>query len=148
MTVGTNTTKEEVDTTELLYFFLVGSTLGCKVGSISIKNMDILLRTVDVVEQVGEHERMVAFGMLYRQVYILIHVKGDHILEGHLSFLVSFHQSPIHSDRRRAGRQSEHKGFFCRWFCSIDTFNNMIGCPLGHQIIIRFNNNSHNSVFV
>ena len=81
MAIGTDTTKEEVDTTEFLYFLLVVGTLCSQIRRIAIEDMNIFLRTVDMVEQVCKHERVVALRMLYGQTYILVHIKGYNILE-------------------------------------------------------------------
>ena len=81
MAIGTDTTKEEVDTTEFLYFLLVVGTLCSQIRRIAIEDMNIFLRTVDMVEQVCKHERVVALRMLYGQTYILVHIKGYDILE-------------------------------------------------------------------
>ena len=52
MTIRTNTTDKQVDTTSLLNHLLVVLALSLQIRGITIQNMDILLWTVDVVEQV------------------------------------------------------------------------------------------------
>ena len=98
MAIGTDTAEEQVDAAELLNLTLIGLALGSQVRSIAIEDMDILLGTVDVVEQVGEHERVVALGMFDRQTDILVHIKGDHVLERDLTLLTSLDQTTVHTD--------------------------------------------------
>ena len=81
MAIGTDATKEEVDTTEFLYFLLVVGTLCSQIRRITIEDMNIFLRTVDVVNEVGEEERVVAPRMLFGQPHILVHIKGYNMLE-------------------------------------------------------------------
>ena len=98
VTIGTDTAEEQVDATKLLNLTLIGLALGSQVRGIAIEDMDILLGTVDVVEQVGEHERVVALGMLDRQTDILVHIKGDHVLERDLTLLTGLDQTTVHTD--------------------------------------------------
>ena len=143
MTIGADAAKEQVDAAKLLNLLLVGSTFGFQIGRIAVEDMDVLLGAIDVVEQVGEHKAVVALGMVNRQTDILVHIKGDDILERHLALLTGLDQCTVHTDRRRAGGKSKDKRFLSRRLGSVDTLNDMIGGPLGHQIIIRFNNYSH-----
>ena len=57
--------------------------LGLPTGSSPIKDMYVLLRAVDVVEEVVGHERVVALGVLLRQTDILVHVESENVLERH-----------------------------------------------------------------
>ena len=99
MTVGTDAAKEQVDATELLDLLLVSLALSSQVGGVAIEDVDILLRAVDVVEQVAEHEAMVALRMVDGQADILIHIEGNDVLERHLALLIGLNQGTIHADR-------------------------------------------------
>ena len=81
MTVGADASDKEVDTTSFLYHLLIMGAFGNEVGSIAIQDMDVLLRTVDVVEQVTGHEGMIALRMGFGQTNILVHVEGQYVLE-------------------------------------------------------------------
>ncbi len=98
MTIGADTTEEEVDATELLNLLLIVSALSSEVGCISIEDMDVFFWTVNVIEQVGEHERVVALGVLHGQTYILVHIEGNDVLERYPTLLISFYQAAIHTD--------------------------------------------------
>ena len=56
VTVRTDTTDKEVDAASFLNHLLVVSALSLQILSITIQNVDILLRAVDMVEEVAGHE--------------------------------------------------------------------------------------------
>ena len=88
VSVRTNTTHKQVDTTVRLDFFFVTGTFSIQVGSISVQDIGILRFDVDMAEEVVPHERVVAFRMFFGQTHILIHIKSNHVLEGNNSFLI------------------------------------------------------------
>ncbi len=61
--------------------------------------MNMLLRAVDMIEEIGSHERMIALRMRFRQTYIFIHIEGDDMLELHLAFYYRLYQIGIHALR-------------------------------------------------
>ena len=65
MTVRTYAANKQVDTTCFANHLLVVSTLSLQILSITVQDMDILLRTIDMVEQVTGHKTMIAFGMAF-----------------------------------------------------------------------------------
>jgi hypothetical protein len=97
MTIGANTSNEEVDAASLLDHLLVMGALGNEVGGITIEDMDILLRTIDVVEEVAGHESMIALGMSLGQANILVHVKSQNVFEGYASFATGCYKSIVHA---------------------------------------------------
>ena len=42
---------------------------------------------------------MIALGVLFRQVHVLIHIESDHIAEGHFAGFVEFDQGFVHAQR-------------------------------------------------
>ena len=88
MSVGTNTTHKEVDTTIRFDLLFVTGTLSIQIGSITIQDIGILRIDINMVEEIIPHERIVAFGMFFRQADIFIHIKSNYIPEGNNSFLV------------------------------------------------------------
>ena len=79
--VGADASDEEVDASCLLDHLLIVLALGLQVGGVAVEDMDVLLRAVDVVEQVAGHEGMITLGMRLGQADIFIHIEGKHILE-------------------------------------------------------------------
>ena len=59
MAIGTNATHEEMDATGSSNSFLVISTLGIEVVSISIQDMNVFRLDVDVTEEVLPHKTMI-----------------------------------------------------------------------------------------
>jgi len=98
MTIRTDTTQEEVDTTYGEDRFLVGSALGLEVGGITVEDVYVLLLDVDVAEEVLPHEGVVALGMILGDTYVLIHIEGDDVLKGYAPGLMSCHQGTIHAE--------------------------------------------------
>ena len=45
------------------------------------------------------HKRVVAFGMILRQVHVFVHIEGDDMLKRYHSFFVQFNQGFVHSQR-------------------------------------------------
>ena len=81
MTVFANATHEQVDTACCNDLGLVCCALCCEILCVSVEDVDVLLRNVNVVEEVSCHERVVTFRMLLRESYILVHVECDDVLE-------------------------------------------------------------------
>ena len=81
MAVRTDTADEEVDAACFLDHLLIVSALCLEVLCVSVEDVDVLLRAVDVVEEVVSHERMVALWVRLWQAYILVHVEGEYMLE-------------------------------------------------------------------
>ena len=106
VSVGTDTTQEKIHATYSLHASLVACALSLNILGVAVEDVHILRLDVDVAEEVVPHERVIAFGMLFRQTYILIHVEGNHVLERDYPLLVQLNQVLIHTQRRRAGRQS------------------------------------------
>lgn len=97
MSIGANTTHEQVNTACCLNSFLVVFTLSLQILGIAIENMDILFLNVDVTEEVVPHEAMLTLGMIFGKVHILVHVESNHVLERHLASLVQGDQLSVHT---------------------------------------------------
>mmetsp|Transcript_28081 Transcript_28081/g.39622 ORF Transcript_28081/g.39622 Transcript_28081/m.39622 type:complete len:228 (+) Transcript_28081:1014-1697(+) len=90
VTISANTTKEEFNSTNSCNFLFIVFALLFKILGIAIQNVDVLLLDVDVIEKVLSHECMIRFRVVFWQVDVLIHVKGNYILKGDFSFFVEF----------------------------------------------------------
>ena len=97
MSVGTDSTDEEVDASCFLNHLLVVGALCHQVFSVSIQDVHIILIDIDMVEKVTGHKRVIALRMVFCKSYILVHIKGNHILKRDTSFLICFHQTSVHS---------------------------------------------------
>ena len=89
---------EQIDTTGLSNHLLVVLAFSYEVRGITIEDVDVLLRTVDMVEEVTGHESMVALGMGLGQTNILIHVEGDDILERYLTGTIGLNEGIVHAN--------------------------------------------------
>ena len=98
VTVRADTTDEQVDAACLLDHLLIVPALGHEVGGITIQDVDVLLRTVDMVEEVTGHEGMVALRMSLGQAHVLVHVEGNYILKGYLSGTVGLDKGIVHAN--------------------------------------------------
>ena len=63
------------------------------------KMVAVLNTPVDVIEEVGGHERVVAFGVLFGQAHIFVHVEGHNVLETDTSVFVSLDEGFVHAKR-------------------------------------------------
>ena len=97
MAIGANAAHEQVDTACCLYGLLVVLALCLQVLGIAVKDMDILFLNVDVAEEVVPHKAMVALGMIFGEVHILVHVERDDVLERYLASLVQGNQLAVHA---------------------------------------------------
>ena len=147
MSVGTDASDKQVDASGFGNHLLIVAALSLQVFGVTIQDVDILLRAVDVVEQVCGHERVVALGMILGQVHIFVHVECQHVLERHTALFVGLHQFAVHADGRRAGRQTQYKLVVGCGVEFVDAFDDMFGSPTRKLLIAWFNNQSHNTIF-
>ena len=85
--------------------------------------------------------------MVFRQVDVLVHIECDYIAEGYLSGLVEFDEFAVHTQRRRAGRETQYKRFALFGVKLIDTFCYIVRSPLTEQVIRGFDNYSHKIIY-
>ncbi len=81
MAVLAYSAHEQVDSVCGLDFLLICGTFCGKVFRVSVKDIDILLRHVNMVEEIPCHERMVALRMLLRKSHIFVHIECYYIAE-------------------------------------------------------------------
>ena len=142
MTVGTDTTDEEIDASGFFNHLFVVRTFCFEVFSVSVEDVNVFFRAVNVVEEVGRHEGVIAFGVRLGQSHVFVHVESEHVLEAHASFLVGFHQCFIHSDGGGAGGETQHKRFLSGGVGFVDAVNHIVGSPLGELVVVRLNDYS------
>ena len=99
MAIRTDTADKEVDATRFFYHLLIMTALLFQVLGITVQDMNILLRAVDMIEEIGSHKRVIALRMRFRQTYIFIHIEGDDMLERNLAFFYRLYQVGIHALR-------------------------------------------------
>ena len=127
--VGAYAAHEKVDAAGLGNHLLVVGALRQQVGRIAVEDVHILGLDVDVAEEVGPHEAVVALGMLHIEAHILVHVERHHILEADFAFLVELHQMLVQAERRTTGGASQHKRTLRRGFEIKNTFGHIVGSP-------------------
>jgi hypothetical protein len=92
--------------------------------------MDVLLRTVDMVEEVTRHESMIALRMSLWQTDIFIHIESQHVFERYLAGTIGLDEGVVHTNRRRTGRQAQHElVIWCR-IELVDALNDVVCSPL------------------
>ena len=91
MTIRTDTTDKEVNTTCFLNHLLIVGTLCHQILGIAVQDMNVILININMVEQVTGHKRVIALRMVLGKSYILVHIKGNHVLKRNAAFLVGFH---------------------------------------------------------
>ena len=95
--IRANATHEQVDAACGFNGFLVVLALFLQILGIAVKDMDILFLNVDVAEEVVPHKAMVALGMIFGEVHVLIHVERNDVLERYLASLVQGYQLSVHT---------------------------------------------------
>ena len=143
VTVGADTAEEEVDAAALADHVFVVCAFGCEILGVTVEDVDVLLRAVDVVEEVVGHERVVALGMIFGKTHIFVHIEGHHVLEAHATGLVCLHNGAIHAEGAGTGGKTQHERFFCRGVSGVDLVDNVVGCPLRQLFVVGFDDNSH-----
>lgn len=64
VTIGTDTTQEELDTTDGGDLLLVALALKVQVGCVSVEDVDVLGEDINVLEEVAPHKRVVRLGVI------------------------------------------------------------------------------------
>ena len=141
--VGTNTAHEEVDTASSLDGSFVGSALCYNIFCVTIEDVYVLLLDVDMAEEVVPHEAVVAFGMLFGQTYIFVHVEGDNIFEAHLTGLVKLNEVLVEAQRTTASGATQHERLLGSGVCGVNATCYILGGPNRKGSVIRLNNYSH-----
>lgn len=161
--VRTNTTEEEFDPSVTLNLGFVVGALDEEIRGVSIENMNILrtrretdiipLRDINVLEKISVHEGVIALGVVHREVDVLVHVEGHHVLEGDLLVLVRLHQSLIHADRRGSSGQSYESSGMRRITQDkrslgsgvelVDAVDHIVSNVLAEKIVVLLNDKTH-----
>ena len=126
--VGAHAAHKEVEATSGGYHLLVVVAFGHKVGGIAIEDMYIFFLDVDMVEEVGPHKAVVAFGVLNGKSHIFVHIEGDDILETDQPFLVQLDKMLIETQRRASSGAAKHKGMLGSGFEVVDSLCHIVGC--------------------
>ena len=136
MAVYTHTADKQIDASCGLDSLFVLATFGLPVFCIAVKDVHVFFGTVDMVEQIAVHKRVVAFGMLNGQAHVFVHIERNNVLKRYPTLLACLYQSLVHAYGSAASGQSQHKGAFLSGCCFINTFNDVFSCPIGQSVII------------
>lgn len=64
VTIGTDTTQEELDATNGGDLLLIALALEIEIGGIAVEDVNVLGEDIDVLEEVAPHERVIGLGMI------------------------------------------------------------------------------------
>ena len=92
-------------------------------------------------EQILMHEVPVALVMITRQAEVFVHVEGNDIGEGYLSFLVQSDQFAVDTDRRRTCRKTQYER--SAFFVLVDPGCDILCSPFAHLVVVVLNYYSH-----
>ena len=144
--VRADAAKEQVDAARLLDQALVPRALGHRVRRVPVQDVHVLRPRVHVVKQVAVHEAPVALGVAPRQAHILVHVERHHVAERQRPLLHKLHQALVRPNRRRAGRQAQHKWPLSSRLKLVDPLPDILGHKLAHSLVVFANNHTHSLV--
>ena len=148
MTVWADTAHKQVDTSVRLDLCLVFVALFHEVGCVAVQDIDILLRDVNVTEEIAPHKGIVALVVILGETYIFVHIESDDVLEGHLANRAEVDEFLVSSKGSGAGRQAQYKRALFGGAKLVDGISNVRCCPLRHLAIGIFDDKSHNIVFL
>lgn len=77
-----------MNSAHFLDFLLVIRTFQLQIGGVPVQDVDVFRVYVYVLEEILEHEVVVALAMVAGQIHVLVHVKCRYILKRHFSFFV------------------------------------------------------------
>ena len=136
MSVGTDAAKEQVDAAVGLYLALVVGALFHKVGGVAVEDMDVLGLYVDIAEEVGPHEGVVALAVFFRQADVLVHIERHDVLKRHLAFLIQADELFVHAQGRGAGGTAQDKGVVGGGLLLVDFLYYVVGCPARYEGVV------------
>jgi len=89
-----------------------------------------------MVKKVVVHEVPVALIVLSGEAYVLIHIEGNYVFEGNLTFFIHLNKILVNSERGGSCGKAENKGAIL--FMIVDGVCNMLRSPITHCLIIVF----------
>lgn len=88
-----------MNTSSSFNFLLVHLAFQEQIGRVAVENVDIFWHDIDVFEEIIPHEIVIRFGVLSRQIDVLVHVERLDVSKRDTSLLVEFDQFAVHSQR-------------------------------------------------
>ena len=145
VTIVAHAAHEQVDFTVGTNFFFIATAFRIDVRRVTIQQVDIFCRNINVVKEITVHKAMIAFRMLFRQANVFIHVKGDDVLEANLACFMHFNQRLVGGQRGTTGWQTQDERTVRGWFKCINAVNDMAGSPFTDLLSGYQGNQSHSS---
>ena len=99
-------THEQVNTAIACDLCFVFSAFLFGVGCVSVQDIYVFWKDVDLVEEVGPHEGVVALFMVAWNATVFVHVECHDIAEGYFTFLIKLDQVSVHAKWRASCRAS------------------------------------------
>ena len=143
MSVRSDAAHEQIDASCLLDPRLVVRALFLQIGRVAVENVHVFGLDVDVAEKVVPHERVVAFGMVFRNADVFVHVERNDVGERDLSGLAHFDQLAIGPQRSGARGQTQYERAVRRFRMFVDPPGDMGGGPGRSLFVGRFDDDSH-----
>lgn len=97
MAVGTYAAKKQIDAAVGGNLRFVALTFLFGVFGIAVEDIDILGPDVDMAEEVGPHEGMVALLMVAGDTAVLVHVEGDNVPERNFALFIQPDKLLLHA---------------------------------------------------
>ena len=141
MPVDAATAHEQVDAAVGCDLILVALALRLGIRCQTVEDIDILRRDVNMVKEILVHKVPVALVVLARQTDVLVHIEGDDVLKGHLARFIHLNEVAVYTERRGAGRQTQHEGAVA--LMVVDRVRDMLRRPGTHFLIVVLNNQFH-----
>lgn len=95
--VGAYAAEKQVDAAVGADLLFVSRALGFRIGCVAVEDVHVLGKNVDVGEEIGPHESVVALTVFAGQIAVLVHVEGHDILERYLAGVDKFDQFAVHA---------------------------------------------------
>ncbi|SBN21108.1 conserved hypothetical protein [Klebsiella variicola] len=136
---------EQVDFTVGTNFFFIATAFRIDIRRVTIQQVDIFCRNINVVKEITVHEAMIAFRMLFWQADIFVHIKGDDVFEANLACFMHFNQRFVGGQRSATGWQTQHERAVRSRFECINTVNDVAGSPFTDLLSGYQGDQSHSS---
>ncbi|SAD71484.1 Uncharacterised protein [Enterobacter cloacae] len=145
MTIVAYAAHKQVDFTVGTDFFFILTAFCVNIRRVSIQQVNVFSRNINVIEEITVHKAVVTFRMFLWQADIFVHVEGHNVFKANLARFVHFNQSFISGQGRAAGWKTENERTIGCWFERVDAVNDMTSSPFSDLFSCCQGNQSHYS---
>ena len=86
--------------------------------------------------------------MILRDADVFVHIEGDDVLEGDTASLMSSHECTVHTEGRRARRETEDEGLSSGRLSCLNLLDDIVCCPLGNPHVVGLDDKTHKGVIL